>query len=55
MIFKIAAIFLVLIFAVALFLGIFAKENHSLLEIIGIIGVSINALVFLIYIIKKKK
>jgi hypothetical protein len=55
MIFKIAAIFLVILFSIVIFLAVFAKEEKSILDIIGIIGLVINGLLFLIYIIKKKK
>ncbi len=54
MVFKIAAIFIVILGSVGIFLVIFFKEPKSIIDIIGIIGVTINLLIILRYIIRGK-
>jgi cytochrome c biogenesis protein CcdA len=55
MVFKIAAIFLVILISLGLFLAIFVQEQKSILDIIGIIVVAIYGLIFLSYIVKKRR
>jgi cytochrome c biogenesis protein CcdA len=55
MVFKIAAIFLVILCSLAIFLAIFVQEQKSILDIVAIVSMAISGLIFLSYVVKKRK